>query len=357
MSSRGATGLRPGGMLEQPSRANPTGNTAFRVGQWRVDPALNEISRDGTTIKLEPRTVRVLVCLSERAGEVVSVNQLLDTVWKDLVVTQCSVYQAVAALRRALGDDSKAPTYIASVPRRGYRLVAPIEADASTHDPQRLPAESAAETESLEGQAPVKDEFEPVPSPKSDAGEVAERRNGLRYGLMLIALLMLAGALWWFFSYPARERARAAPAVHAPPASGPIETSNVVFAPPAHSVAVLPFVNLSGDKKQEYFSEGISEDLITALSQFPGLKVIGRISSLQFRDSNEDSRSIGAKLGVAHLLEGSVRRSGDVVRVSAELISTADGSAQWSERYDRPYKDLFALQDEITRAVAGALWT
>jgi TolB-like protein/Tfp pilus assembly protein PilF len=114
---------------------------------------------------------------------------------------------------------------------------------------------------------------------------------------------------------------------------------------------------MSGDKKQAFFSDGISEDLITALSQFPGLKVIGRISSFQFRDSNEDSRSIGAKLGVAHLLEGSVRRSGDVVRVSAELISTADGSAQWSERYDRPYKDLFALQDEITRAVAGALWT
>jgi TolB-like protein/Flp pilus assembly protein TadD len=106
---------------------------------------------------------------------------------------------------------------------------------------------------------------------------------------------------------------------------------------------------------QQYFSDGISEDLITALSQFPGLKVIGRTSAFQFRDSKEDSRSIGAKLGVAHLLEGSVRRSGEMVRVSAELIDTADGSTQWSERYDRPYKDLFALQDEITRAVTGEL--
>jgi TolB-like protein/Flp pilus assembly protein TadD len=123
------------------------------------------------------------------------------------------------------------------------------------------------------------------------------------------------------------------------------------------SIAVLPLANESGEASQQYFSDGISEDLITALSQLPGLKVIGRSSSFQFRDSKEDSRSIGAKLGVAHLLEGSVRRSGDVVRVSAELINTADGSAQWSERYDRPYKDLFALQDEITRAVAGALRT
>lgn len=92
-----------------------------------------------------------------------------------------------------------------------------------------------------------------------------------------------------------------------------------------------------------------------ALSQLPGLKVIGRTSSFQFRDSREDSRSIGAKLHVAHLLEGSVRRSGDLVRISAVLINTEDGSAQWSDRFDRPFKDLFALQDEITRAVAGAL--
>ena len=123
----------------------------------------------------------------------------------------------------------------------------------------------------------------------------------------------------------------------------------------ANSIAVLPLANESGDPSQQYFSDGISEDLITALSQFPSLKVIGRTSSFQFRNSREDSHSIGAKLGVAHLLEGSVRRSGDVVRVSAELINAEDGSAQWSERYDRPYKDLFALQDEITRAVAGAL--
>jgi TolB-like protein/Flp pilus assembly protein TadD len=125
--------------------------------------------------------------------------------------------------------------------------------------------------------------------------------------------------------------------------------------PGTASIAVLPLTNESGDAGQQYFSDGISEDLITALSQFPGLKVIGRASAFQFRDSKEDGRSIGAKLGVAHLLEGSVRKSGDMIRVSAELIDTADGSTQWSERYDRPYKDLFALQDQITHAVAGAL--
>jgi TolB-like protein/Tfp pilus assembly protein PilF len=123
----------------------------------------------------------------------------------------------------------------------------------------------------------------------------------------------------------------------------------------AKSIAVLPLTNESGDASQQYFSDGLSEDLITALSHLPGLRVIGRTSSFQFRDSKDDSKTIGAKLGVAHLLEGSVRRAGDVVRVSAELIDTFDGSTQWSERYDRPYKDLFALQDEITHSVAGAL--
>jgi transcriptional activator of cad operon len=106
------------------------GNAAFCLGEWRIDPALDEISRDGKRVKLEPRTMRVLVCFAERPGEVVSVNRLLDVVWKDLVVTPYSVYQAVAALRRALGDDPKDPTYIANVVRRGYRLVAPVEVAA-----------------------------------------------------------------------------------------------------------------------------------------------------------------------------------------------------------------------------------
>jgi len=125
--------------------------------------------------------------------------------------------------------------------------------------------------------------------------------------------------------------------------------------PSPQSIAVLPLRNESGEAAQQYFSDGISEDLITALAQFPQLKVIGRSSAFKFRDSKEDSRRIGENLGVALLLEGSVRKSGDMIRVSAELIDTSDGSMQWSQQYDRPYKDLFALQDEITRAVTGSL--
>jgi TolB-like protein/Tfp pilus assembly protein PilF len=160
------------------------------------------------------------------------------------------------------------------------------------------------------------------------------RGTGVMYGAIAAAVLLVVG-------YFALER---------------LNRSKLV-APASASIAVLPLANESGEASQQYFSDGISEDLITALGQFPGLKVIGRSSAFQFRDSKEDSRSIGAKLGVGHLLEGSVRKSGDMIRVSAELIDTADGTAQWSEHYDRPYKDLFALQDEITHAVAGALKT
>jgi TolB-like protein/Tfp pilus assembly protein PilF len=124
---------------------------------------------------------------------------------------------------------------------------------------------------------------------------------------------------------------------------------------PDKSIAVLPLANASGDDKQQFFSDGLSENLIIALSQFDGLQVIGRNSAFQFRDSKDDAKTIGAKLSVAHLLEGSVQHAGDAVRISVELINAATGRTLWSQRYDRPYTDLFKLQDEITQSVAGAL--
>ena len=123
----------------------------------------------------------------------------------------------------------------------------------------------------------------------------------------------------------------------------------------AASIAVLPLANESRDPDQRYFSDGLSENFITALAQVPGLKVIARNSSFQFRDTKDDIRTVGSKLGVMRLLEGSVQRAGDTVRVRTELINVADGSTIWSERYDRAYRDLFRLQDEITSEVIRAL--
>ncbi len=119
----------------------------------------------------------------------------------------------------------------------------------------------------------------------------------------------------------------------------------VQVAAAGNSIAVLPFDNQSSDKDQQYFSDGLSEGFIIALSRIDGLRVINRKSSFEFRDSKDDSKAIAAKLGVSHLLEGSVSRVGDTVRIRASLTKAADGSTLWAENYDCFYKDLFALQD------------
>jgi len=181
--------------------------------------------------------------------------------------------------------------------------------------------------------------------------------------VILALLLAIGGGLLWRF-------ARITPGANAVAASNPDAASSPdaaqrnpgvvlpttpVAAIPAKSIAVLPLSNESGEKDQQYFSDGLSEDLITTLSQFAGLKVINRDSSFRFRNSKDSVQQIGGALGVAHLLEGSVQRLGNEVRVSAELVNCVDGSTLWSEHYDRPYKDLFALQDDISKSVAAAL--
>ena len=178
-------------------------------------------------------------------------------------------------------------------------------------------------------------------------GERGAQRISSTEIVILTLLLAIGGGLLWRFE---RSSPSAATIANTPPAA-----AQPIAEIPAKSVAVLPFVNESGDRDQQYFSDGLSEDLITTLSQFAGLKVISRDSSFRFRNSTDGSATIGEKLGVAHLLEGSVQRAASEVRISAELVNASDGSTLWSQRYDRPYKDLFALQDDITKSVAEAL--
>ncbi|MBS0583922.1 MAG: tetratricopeptide repeat protein [Proteobacteria bacterium] len=179
-------------------------------------------------------------------------------------------------------------------------------------------------------------------------GERGEQKAKGMELLILAVLFAVGGGMMWRFarvpaSAPAAARTAAAPAVEAPAVAD------------SRSIAVLPLINASGDDKQQFFSDGISESLIVALSQVPGLTVIGRNSSFQFRDVKTDSRTVGEKLGVARLLGGSVQHAGDAVRISVELVDAPSGRALWSQRYDRPYTDLFKLQDDITNAVIGAL--
>jgi len=180
------------------------------------------------------------------------------------------------------------------------------------------------------------------------------RRIGRTLDFLIITILAVAvGVLAWRLSEKSAESTLHA-AVTVPAAPG-ITATMPGNAIPEKSIVVLPFVNVSGDPKQQYFSDGLSEDLIIALSQYPALTVIGRESSFRLRDTRLDIVAIGKKLGVANLLEGSVSREGEEVRIRAELVDAFNGHTLWSNHFDRPYKNLFALQDEITQSVASTL--
>ena len=299
----------------------------LRIGEWRVDPSLDEITREGTTIKLEPRAMRVLVCLAEHGGEVVSVEQLLDLVWKDVVVTPDSVYQAVAGLRRALGDDTKEPAYIANVLRRGYRLVAPvgpwIAPPLSGPDPGRV----------------VQSDHAAAPIPVATSRWPMVQRPGWRGALvLLIAAALVAGGYWLV-----HLRTRAAPRA----AGDDVQVAEAQKA----SVAVLPFLDLSDTKDQQYLADGLAEELIQRLATARQLHVAARSSSFYFKGKQAAPAEIAKSLGVSYLLEGSVRKAGGTLRITTHLVRTGDGYDLWSQTYDRPLADVLEIQDEIAGGV------
>jgi transcriptional activator of cad operon len=279
----------------------------LRIGAWCVNPTSGQILRAGETVRVEARTMRLLLCLAERAGEVVSIDELLNQVWSGVVVTPDSVYQAVASLRRQLGDDAKEPAYIATVPRLGYRMVATVTpwTDAS-----------------LEGES-----------------SAADHQPRL---LAIGAALLLAFAIAFLFYEKVLNIPRA----------------TATAAAPQKSVAVLPFLDLTSQKMdEEYFADGMTEELIDKLSKIPGLRVPAPTSSFYFKGKKITIADIARSLGVAYVLDGSVRKSSTTLRVAARLIRANDGYVAWSETYDRPYDDKLAVQDDIASEVAKALST
>ena len=184
-----------------------------------------------------------------------------------------------------------------------------------------------------------------------DADAAGQRsRGGIWMALVVIAAALSLG-LFFLGRYSAGNARSQNPASRGSGAA----SSEAVTAVPEKSVAVLPLLNESGDPKDEYFSDGLSEELIAALAQISGLKVIGRSSSFRFKDRHEEPKAIGEKLGVSTLLEGTVRKQGDKVRIVAELINAADGIELWTRTFDRELRDIFAVQEEIAKAVAESL--
>lgn len=273
----------------------------FKVGDWRVEPELDRISQASDTRNLRPKVMELLVYLSQRPGKVISAEEMLDDLWAGKIVTDSSVYRCVGELRAALAGNEGQHTYIQTVPKKGYRLVAPV----------------------------------------TDAGENPEPARDWRKTVWLPAiaallLLVAAIALW-------------------PPVQSP--TERVVAGTDRKSVAVLPFENVGGDTSHVYVADGIHNDLLTQLAKIDGLKVISRTSVLEYRDSPKNVREIGQELAVAAVLEGSVQLAGDDLRVNVQLIDSETDTHLWANAYDRHFTvdNVLSIQREITTAIAKAL--
>ena len=313
-----ATGLP----ISQPSAMR------IRFDRYVLDLGRGCLMSNEVDITLRPKTFEVLRFLVKNAGRLVSKNELITAVWPDVIVTEASIVQCVKELRRALGDDGE--RLIRTVSRRGYRLettaaIEPVgEVSAVVGVPPCIRVESNENARNI-----------PHEPHTADAG--AKKR--LRIWVVLSIAMFLTISFLWLWLRPGGETSVRWPALFA---SKP-------------TIAVLPFITLSSDPGQSYFSDGLTEDLITDLSKVSGLLVIARNSSFAYRDKPADAERIGRELGAKYIVEGSIRRSGDQIRITAQLIDTNTGLHIWAERYDRELKEMFHLQDDILQAIVAAV--
>jgi TolB-like protein/DNA-binding winged helix-turn-helix (wHTH) protein/Tfp pilus assembly protein PilF len=282
--------------------------TTFNVGDWKIEPAANRMFHLDQEVRLEPKVMRVLMYLAERQGDVVSRHDLETHVWSGMIVTDDAVTNAVIKLRKALGDNARNPRYIETIAKTGYRLIAETSA-----------------VESVTG--------------KQQPGFGGRLERLWRKTLIAALGLLLGGSVLWWATAPEETQI--------PIAERVVDNTPVI--------AVMPLKNLSADPEQEYFANGITEDLITDLSKLAGLRVVARNSSFAYKDSGETPAEIGSQLHARYLLMGSVRKDGKQLRINIRLTDTKDGSNRWAERYDRKATDIFRLQDEITNNVVSVL--
>jgi transcriptional activator of cad operon len=289
------------------------------IGDWLADAASSEISREGQTTRLEVRAMRLLLCLAEHPGEVVSIEDLLNRGWGDVAVSSDSVYQAMTSLRRQLGDDAKQPKYIETVPRLGYRMVAKIR-----------PWQESSGSASSERNVAAFNTLPPGAS-RVRAGLAVAIAVGICVALAVISFL-----------HPGNSSVSASPEATA-------------AQQPEKSIAVVPFLDLTEGMVEETFADGMTEELIDKLSKIPELMVPSATASFYYKGRKIPVADLAKNLGVIYLLDGSVRKSGSRVRVAARLIRADNGYVMWTETYDRPFDDILMVQDDIATKVAAAL--
>lgn len=288
----------------------------MHIGDWYIDPVAGRICRNGETVRIEARALKLLLVLAKRPGETVSIDELLDEVWSGVVVTPDSVYQAVAALRRLLGDDPKQPRYIATVPRLGYRMVATV---SDTLEDARKPAEAADRPERVPHQ--------PLDNP-ARSRHLPATLGAVVAGIGLIAGLIFLGASDF--------------------SAGPRHASEL-------SVGVAPFVDLTPSMDQDQLADDMTVGVADRLGRNPELHTAGFRSSYYLIGKQLSVEQVGRTLGVAYVVDGSVRRSGDIIRIVARLVRTDSGVLLWSQICEQPLQKLDVAQDDIARNVAATL--
>jgi len=330
----------------------------IRFDGWAFDPESGDLEREGAKTRLQEQPARVLNELIAHAGRVVTREHLIALLWpKGVVDFDTSLNTAIRKLRSALADVAETPRYVETLPRRGYRFVGTLEPDpasasgtAPTPDPGLLVQHETTASSTV---TPISTEDELAAQHESASTHSPVRHSHL--GAWSIAALaaaaLLIGLLTKKFWLP--------PTASRSPIAAASESSQALPAPrqtvSAASIAVLPFLDMSERKDQEYFSDGLSDELIERLGQTPGLRVIARTSSFYFKGKTEKLETIAQELRVANILEGSVRKDGTRLRVTAQLIRADTSEHLWSETFDRDLHDVFKVQDEIAAAVVSAL--
>jgi len=316
----------------------------FEFEDFELDRSAYELRHAGSVVHLERIPLDLLFLLVERRGQLVTRQEIFERIWGKGVFldTDNSINTAVRKLRRALHDPADAPRFVAAVPAKGYRFIAPIREDGST---AAVPA--AGLVSAVPEASPTADAVDtsPMTTIKADMPLQKERRRGILWSIGGIALVIAVIALIEQVS------------LRGPTTTASISTtqSPALPLPDKPSIAVLPFINMSGDREQEYFSDGITEDLITALSKLPVLFVIARNSTFTYKGKAVNVQQVGRELGVQYVLEGSVRKAGDEVRIDTQLADATTGANLWAERYDRPLRDIFSVQDSTVQRIVTTL--
>lgn len=287
----------------------------YEFGPYRLDCDERVLLRDGQPVSLPPKDLETLLVLVEKAGHIVEKEEILEKVWPGVFIEEGNLSRRIFNLRQVLGDTEDGRNYIETVPRRGYRFVAAVQEDGNSVAPPAIP--SAA-----------------LPSEQPQTAVPSGRKKVQWMWALAVLAIVVTG---YFASRRFWPRPQASP-------------QKVML-------AVLPFANLSGDPNEDYFADGLTEEMTAQLGEFQPsrLGVIARTSTVRYKGTKETVAQIGKELGVGYLLEGSVRRGGDRVRVTAQLIQVGEQTHLWAESYERPLTDVLNIQQELAEKITHSL--